>query len=284
MKLFWSSLYGALLSTQLLCTSVAAQSVMATPPIPIGVQSNFKTLKATFNATTPNTKRDLSADAVMLANTTGRYFVATSISCTIDYGTTGANGLDTGSLAASTWYYEYVIWNGTTVACLGSLSATAPTMPSGYTFKARTSAVITDGSVHFLRTLQYGRRAQYVVGTNPSTPLKISSGVVGTYSDLTPTYANVATGGFVPTTAGRIFLTFNNCNSGTGSASAFLASPNGSYGGMTTANSPAFEGTNNAAGFCEAWSWEMTLESTNISLATSAANASLYVNGWEDNL
>jgi hypothetical protein len=57
---------------------------------------------------------------------------------TINFGTTGANALDTGALATNTWYHCYVIakTDGTT-ASLGSLSATSPTMPSGYTLKRR---------------------------------------------------------------------------------------------------------------------------------------------------
>ena len=46
------------------------------------------------------------------------------------------NGLDTGSLIASTYYYVFAIYNSTTssVATLSSLSPTAPTLPTGYTY------------------------------------------------------------------------------------------------------------------------------------------------------
>lgn len=49
----------------------------------------------------------------------------------------GAGGLDTGSEASSTPYYLWLIYNPTTTtyAALLSLSATSPTMPSGYTKK-----------------------------------------------------------------------------------------------------------------------------------------------------
>lgn len=103
----------------------------------------------------------------------------------------GANGLDTGTLAASTFYYVYVIGSslsanpetnvetqvstigGTTLngivltetvvatpastvannpqpAGLLSLSATAPTLPTGYDMFRRVGAVLTDGASHIL--------------------------------------------------------------------------------------------------------------------------------------
>jgi hypothetical protein len=51
--------------------------------------------------------------------------------------TTGVNGLDTGAVATNTVYYLWIIRNPTTaqVGGLLSLSATAPTMPSGFTQK-----------------------------------------------------------------------------------------------------------------------------------------------------
>jgi hypothetical protein len=57
---------------------------------------------------------------------------------TINFGTTGANALDTGALATNTWYHCFVIAKTDgTVAALGSTSATSPTMPAGYTYKRR---------------------------------------------------------------------------------------------------------------------------------------------------
>lgn len=58
---------------------------------------------------------------------------------------TNQGGLDTGAKAASTWYHVFLISNGAVVDVLFSTSATAPTMPAGYTFKRRIGAVLTDG-------------------------------------------------------------------------------------------------------------------------------------------
>lgn len=58
-----------------------------------------------------------------------------------DITSSGVNGLDTGAEAGSTWYYIWVIWNGTTTSTLFSLSSSAPTLPGGYTYKALVGAV-----------------------------------------------------------------------------------------------------------------------------------------------
>lgn len=60
----------------------------------------------------------------------------------------GNGGLDTGSPAANTWYHVYIIipTAGGTTDLLISLSATSPTMPSGYTQFRRIGAIRLDGS------------------------------------------------------------------------------------------------------------------------------------------
>ena len=90
---------------------------------------------------------------------------------TINSALTGAGGLDAGSLAANTVYYEHLIYNPTTADAKGlmSLSRTAPTLPAGYTQFARIGGdAITDGSNHFYRTMRRGDDVTFVItpGTN----------------------------------------------------------------------------------------------------------------------
>jgi hypothetical protein len=68
-------------------------------------------------------------------------------------------GLDTGSASINTWYAIHVIGklDGTVDAVL-SLSATSPTMPSGYVWKRYIGSVRTDGSGNFLAFQQFGDR------------------------------------------------------------------------------------------------------------------------------
>ncbi len=69
----------------------------------------------------------------------------------VDITVAGAGGLDTGSEAASTWYYIWLIYNPTTTTYNGllSTSSTSPSMPSGYTKKRLIGAVRNDSSSNF---------------------------------------------------------------------------------------------------------------------------------------
>lgn len=57
-------------------------------------------------------------------------------------------GLDTGTVAADTFYYCFAIYNPTTQTSdfLFSTSTSSPTMPSGYTKKKRIASLLTDGA------------------------------------------------------------------------------------------------------------------------------------------
>ncbi|MDP3048905.1 MAG: hypothetical protein Q8N12_05670 [Thermodesulfovibrionales bacterium] len=74
---------------------------------------------------------------------------------TLNITAAGANGLDTGAEAASTWYHIWAIAKADgTKKTLASLSATAPTMPSGYTFLAYLGAIYNNGSSNFITMRQ----------------------------------------------------------------------------------------------------------------------------------
>lgn len=124
--------------------------------VPVVVAS-ARNLVAKPNSGTPNTKVDLTADELVLKDANNGAYVAATVSITTDIGATGANGIDTGAIAANTWYYQWVIYNGTTVAGLFSLSSTAPTLPAGYTFKALAGVVRSDASSHFRSFYQNDR-------------------------------------------------------------------------------------------------------------------------------
>ena len=103
----------------------------------------------------------VTADELILKDSSSVTYLATSVNVTAAITGSGANGLDTGSEASSTWYYVWVIYNGTTVASLLSTSATAPTMPSGYTYKARVGSVRNDASSNFVGFYQVGKTTYY---------------------------------------------------------------------------------------------------------------------------
>lgn len=69
----------------------------------------------------------------------------------------GPNLLDTGSAANDTWYYIWLIYDGTTVAGLFSTSKTSPVLPTGYSYKALIGA-IRRTTADFIEIYQIGRR------------------------------------------------------------------------------------------------------------------------------
>lgn len=71
---------------------------------------------------------------------------------------TGNGALDTGSIAASTWYHVFLIKRTDTnvVDVLVSLSATAPTLPTNYTVFRRIGSMKTDGSSQWVKFIQDG--------------------------------------------------------------------------------------------------------------------------------
>lgn len=108
------------------------------------------------------------------------------------------NGLDTGSLAASTWYYVHMICDSTNKNPAGgllSLSPTAPALPAGYDTFRMVGAVLTDGSSHILKFYQTGRYFQW------DAPISVLS--AGAQTSYTAIDLSVA---MPPVNFGRAFL------------------------------------------------------------------------------
>ncbi len=129
---------------------------------------------------------DIDADEIELTDTNGLPFLAKSVNLTANLSSSGVNGLDTGSETASTLYFIYGIYNGTTVASLLSLSSTAPTLPSGYTSKGLVGAIFNNSGSDFDNFRQIGdvvfRRLDTTSGTEinwEGIPLNIFELFVG---------------------------------------------------------------------------------------------------------
>jgi hypothetical protein len=77
---------------------------------------------------------------------------------------TNQGGLDTGTVANSTWYYVWAIYNPTTDAAgyLLSASPTSPTMPSGYDYKVRIGEVVTNSSGSIRAFVQNGDKFSFL--------------------------------------------------------------------------------------------------------------------------
>jgi hypothetical protein len=157
------------------------------------VRDVSRNLKVYNDVTTPNTKVDVVADEVICQDSNGNSLKATSVNLVIDITASGANGLDTGSKANSTWYYIFVIMkaDGTTAGLL-SLSSTTPTMPTGYAYMGLVGAVMVNGSGNFITFSQKGKKVCSVV------VLLVNAGTAST-----PTLVNLST---VPPTATAVYL------------------------------------------------------------------------------
>lgn len=80
------------------------------------------------------------------------YDITVASALTLNAANTGANGIDTGSLAASKMYAVYIIADPTennVPAALLSLSLTAPVLPTGYSISRIIGYWGTDGSTYF---------------------------------------------------------------------------------------------------------------------------------------
>lgn len=88
---------------------------------------------------------------------------------------TAAGGLDTGSIAPSTWYHFFAILRTDTgvTDVLFSTSATSPTMPANYVYFRRIASWKTDGSSNWTSMTQdgdYFRLAASVLDINSTNP------------------------------------------------------------------------------------------------------------------
>lgn len=242
------------------------------------IQGSFKNLRGAWVS---NTTASWSADQIIVQNTAAFPNLLASYSQTLNSAISGAGGLDTGSLTSSTWYAVYAIYNPSTAAAsvLMSLSFSAPTLPSGYTYSGLIGAVRTDGSSNFIGFVQYGGDWQYVVGQNLAALPTLASGSygsVGTPTFVAQTVRSGGTGTVAPNASKIKVIT-----SVRGGGAEMIVSPNNSY--------PAGGGTNynfidNGDGGNPNQNAEILLESNSIYSASNSGNNALYGAGFTMNL
>jgi len=120
------------------------------------VQAVTQQLVIEDNATNPTYQVDVDAERIEIEDED-----FTSLDLTLDITASGANGLDTGSEAASTWYFIWVIVGPEGPAGLLSTSSTAPTLPTGFVGKRLLGAVRNDASSNFIIFRQIGANYYY---------------------------------------------------------------------------------------------------------------------------
>lgn len=161
-------------------------------------------LTGNVNAATPLTKFDLSASMVTLRNTAGatvtRYTTGT-LTCDLGLAGAAANGRDqAAAFTANSWVYLYFIWNGTTLATIASTSATAPTLPSGYTHYAFATAIRWNASSNIIPVIVRGKQATYDIADGGVT--RVLTGGAAT------TMTAISLSGFIPPNAMRGYFNF----------------------------------------------------------------------------
>lgn len=143
---------------------ILSELFSTTVPPPIGGIGSSEGLVIINDATTPDEIVNITANAVLLQNTGGGSIQVSNPNVDIDITVSGLNGLDTGAAVIDTWYYIWLISDGTTPGGLFSLSSTAPTMPTGYTFKALLGAIYVNSTTDLIKIWQTGRKV-YTVDT-----------------------------------------------------------------------------------------------------------------------
>ena len=242
-------------------------------PPPAYVKGAFSNLKSTSPGGVST--ETVTADSALLLTTAGVAYLATGVNVTGDISTSGVGGLDTGSVATSTWYSRWLIWNGTTLKRLYSLSATAPTMPGGYTFKLRDGWVRTDGSANIMAFIQTADRFQYINGG--AGLQRMAVGPAGSIS--TPVYVAVAWASFAPPTTKTLLIGINS------NTQTVCVAPSNNYGAYNSqTNPPPFQ--LGASGVAQMLVAEMVPESSNVYWFSNGPTAQtcLFAVGFTDNL
>jgi hypothetical protein len=264
---------------------------------PVPVMGSFKNLLITnTTATTAASQIAVSFDEAVLENSTGGtvkvgtgFSGSGGLSFTINANSSGANGLDTSSFGAGT-YYVWVIYNPstTTTAGLLSLSSTTPLLPSGYSYKARAGGCIAVTGPKFVNWMQKGSKVQNLVGTYNSNALTglpaITPGSGAPHGSISaPTWVALSLTGIVPTTAKSIKIAVY-CQAFAGNG--IMVAPNNNYGAYTstTATPPVVMASSGSLAFYINSNYEFVLESTNIYWASAVDSNYIFCVGWDDNV
>jgi hypothetical protein len=159
-------------------------------------------LTITNDATTPNTKLDIAAgqcrdSANQIDMGIGSSFVvpyqsiAVTAPIVLDATINGANGLDTGSLGASSMYAVYLIGDSrgykSTATILSLASSSAPLLPLGYDSYRIIGYWATDASSHFLLGYYTGNQGLLIFKYDAPQATAITAGAATSYTAVTLT-------------------------------------------------------------------------------------------------
>lgn len=137
----------------------------------------------------------VTANEIMLQNHRGAPYRASMVDLTVDINASGANGLDTGTKSPETWYHIWIISNYKgVVKGLLSTSASNPTLPKGFSYKAYVGAIYNNSNDHFISYYQNDK----LVWRDFSCPLAMTT------FPTNPTIVDLAAS--VPSTATSVII------------------------------------------------------------------------------
>jgi hypothetical protein len=156
-------------------TMAALQAAVSSASAPV-LRDYIGGLVLANDAANPNTVIDISAGQATDSTNVKLMSIAAWTKSMSSFATgSGNGGLDTGTVAPNTWYHAHLISNAgaTTTDVLISLSATAPTMPSGFTLFRRIGSILTNSSSQIVafkqdgQTFYWGAPVLDINNTNP---------------------------------------------------------------------------------------------------------------------
>lgn len=231
------------------------------------------------NATDPNDDIDFSAGNFIFSDGSGIAALSAMTKRLDAAWAAGTNqgGLDTGTQNANIWYHCYAIYNPTTLVsdAIFSLSASSPTLPSGYTKYKRVGSIYNDASGNILAFKQTGNTF--------------------VYATLRPSFINA------PQTAGSETLRFVDTPTGIKTKAMFTFRGNATSAGaahikvysadITSATIATYDGTGDVSnGVVDGIGYAEAITNTSAQIKSNAVNISgtptltlsIIVQGWED--
>jgi len=169
--------------------------------------TDFKNLSIVNHSASPNTTLDITIDEITLGKTNGAPIFLQNVTTSVNItAAVGAGGLDAGAEANNTWYYIYLISDGTNTSALFSLSATAPTMPGAYVYFGLIGCVKNDFNGDLWAIQQFDNTVTHLpiglANNDSAVTLLTLIAPGGTYNTLCPiakqvtgfvfTYANIS--------------------------------------------------------------------------------------------
>ena len=138
------------------------------------VLGQYQNLRIKPDAGSPADTVNISVGKVVLNNTGDQSVMHKNVMVNATLNSSGINGLDTGTEANNTWYYIWLISNGTTVASTLSISPASTLLPSGYDYFLLIGAIFNNATSDIRSFFQSGKsvKTQYeLVGSYSSTLL-----------------------------------------------------------------------------------------------------------------